>query len=62
LLAVLLSRGPEIEVPRGSTVDIELNRPLYLEAAQIHFTDPGRASALGGPPNRQPVRLDRFPY
>jgi type IV secretion system protein VirB10 len=62
LMAVLLSRGPDIEVPRGSTLDIELNRPLYLESGQINFTDPGRASTLAGPPNRQPVRTNRFPY
>jgi type IV secretion system protein VirB10 len=62
LLAVMLTRGPELEIPRGSTLDVELNRPLYLESAQINFTDPGRASALAGPPNRQPVRTNRFPF
>lgn len=62
LMAILLSRGPELEIPRGSTLDAELNRPLYLDSAQINFTDPGRASALSGPPNRQPQRINRFPY
>jgi type IV secretion system protein VirB10 len=62
LMAVLLSRGPEAEIPRGSTLDATLNRPLYLDGAQINFTDPGRASALAGPANRQPVRSNRFPY
>ncbi len=61
LLTTLLSRGPEIEIPRGSTFDVQLNRPLYLEASYINFTDPGRASAMSGPPNRQPVRTTRFP-
>jgi type IV secretion system protein VirB10 len=61
LLAVLLSRGPDIDIPRGSTLEAELNRPLYLDAAQINFTDPGRASSLAGPPNRQPQRQSRFP-
>jgi type IV secretion system protein VirB10 len=62
LMAILLSRGPELEIPRGSTLDIQINRPLYLETAQINFTDPGRASALSGPPNRQPQRTTRFPF
>lgn len=62
LLAVLLTRGPEVELPRGTTLDVELNRPLYLDSSQINFTDPGRASALSGPPNRQPQRTTRFPF
>ena len=62
LLATLLSRGPEIDLPRGTTVDVELAQPLYLDAAQINFTDPGHASDLSGPPNRQPVRSNRFPF
>jgi type IV secretion system protein VirB10 len=62
LMAVLLSRGPEAEIPRGPTIDATLDRPLYLDGAQINFTDPGHASALAGPANRQPVRNNRFPY
>ncbi|MBI3661515.1 MAG: hypothetical protein HY234_00470 [Acidobacteria bacterium] len=62
LMAVLLTRGPDAELPRGSNVDATLDRPLYLDSSQINFTDPGRASALPGPANRQPVRSNRFPY
>ncbi len=62
LMAILLTRGPEAELPRGSTMDATLDRPLYLDSSQINFTDPGRASALSGPANRQPVRSNRFPY
>lgn len=61
LIGILLSRGPELELPRGSTMDVILDRPLYLDADQVQFTDPGRASSLAGPPNRQPQRR-RFPY
>jgi type IV secretion system protein VirB10 len=61
LLWTLLTRGPELELPRGTTLDIMLDRPLYLDAAKINFTDPGRASALAGPPNRQPQR-QRVPF
>lgn len=61
LATVLLTRGPELELPRGTTVDVELNRPLYLDANKVQFTDPGRASTLAGPPNRQPQR-NRIPF
>ena len=61
LIGILFTRGPELELPRGSTMDVMLDRPLYLDADQVQFTDPGRASSLAGPPNRQPQRR-RFPY
>lgn len=56
LAAVLLTRGPELELPRGTTVDIVLDRTVYLDASRINFTDPGHASALPGPPSREPTR------
>jgi hypothetical protein len=56
LAAVLLTRGPEMELPRGTTVDIILDRTLYLDASRVNFTEPGRASTLAGPANREPAR------
>ncbi|MGD0304889.1 MAG: hypothetical protein ABSC71_08680 [Candidatus Acidiferrales bacterium] len=56
LAAVLLTRGPDAELPRGSTVEAVINRSLYLDADKITFTSPGKASDLPGPPNREPVR------
>jgi hypothetical protein len=56
LAAVLLTRGPELELPRGTTLDIVLDRALYLDASYINFTDPGRASTIPGAPNREPTR------
>lgn len=56
LAAVLFTRGPEAELPRGTTLDVSLNRPLYLLAEKINFTSSGQASTLPGPPNRQPQR------
>jgi len=58
---VLLTRGPELELPRGTTLDAVLDRPLSLDASKINFSDPGRASNMSGPPNRQPVR-NRSPF
>lgn len=56
LATVLLTRGPELELPRGTTVDVILDRTVYLDASKVNFTDPGRASTLQGPANREPTR------
>jgi hypothetical protein len=61
LAAVLLTRGPELELPRGTTVDVVLDRTVYLDASRVNFTDPGRASALPGPTSREPTR-SRSPF
>lgn len=44
---------PDVELPRGTTLDVVLDRPLYLLSAKINFTSPGQASTLAGPPLRQ---------
>ena len=56
LAAVLLTRGPELELPRGTTVDVVLDRTVYLDASRVNFTDPGHASDLPGPASREPTR------
>jgi type IV secretion system protein VirB10 len=56
LVTVLLTRGPELELPRGTTLDVVLDRELRLDPSKINFTDPGKASTLAGPPNREPQR------
>jgi len=61
LMAVLLTRGPDAELPRGTTVDVTLNRPILLDADKDQFTGPGRASTLAGPPNREPQR-SKIPF
>jgi type IV secretion system protein VirB10 len=61
LAAVLLSRGPEAELPRGTTLDVELDRNVTLDAEKAIFTDPGQASTLAGPSGRQRQRRS-FPY
>jgi hypothetical protein len=42
LAAVLLTRGPEAELPRGSTMDVVLERQLILDGSQIQFTNLGQ--------------------
>lgn len=53
LAAVLLTRGRELELPRGTTVDIILDRPLELDAALAHFDWTGQSSSLPAPTPRQ---------
>jgi hypothetical protein len=53
LMAVLLTRGPDAELPRGTTVNVTLNRPILLDAEKDQFTGPGQASTLAGPQNRE---------
>jgi hypothetical protein len=60
LMAVLLTRGPEAELPRGSTVEAVLDRSILLDANRVQFTSPGQASTLAGPPNREPPRSVPF--
>jgi hypothetical protein len=47
--AVLLTRGPEAELPRGSTLDIVLEHELALDGSQIQFRDVGQASPIVEP-------------
>ena len=54
LAAVLFTRGPDAELPRGTSLDVSLDRPLYLLAEKINFTSPGQASSLAGPADRKP--------
>jgi hypothetical protein len=41
LAAVLLSRGPEAQLPRGSSMDLVLERDLQLDPEQVHYTNVG---------------------
>ena len=52
--AVLLTRGPEAELPRGSTLDIVLEHELFLDGSQIQFATVGQSSPITPPPPREP--------
>ena len=41
LAAVLLSRGPEAQLHRGSSMDLVLERDLSLDSNQIHYSTTG---------------------
>lgn len=46
LAAVLLTRGPEAQLPRGSSMDLVLERDLQLEADQVHYTNVGQPNTV----------------
>jgi hypothetical protein len=52
LAATLLTRGPEAELPRGSTLDVVLERNLSLDSNQIQYNDVGTPSPVTPPPAR----------
>jgi type IV secretion system protein VirB10 len=53
LAAVLLTRGPEAELPRGSTLDIVLEHDLSLDSSQIQFNNLGQFQPVIQYPVRQ---------
>ena len=61
LAAVLLSRGPEAELPRGSTLEAVIERPIFLDADKVQFSTPGQSSTMAGPPNREPEHI-KIPF
>jgi hypothetical protein len=50
LAAVLLTRGPDAQLPRGSSLDVVLEHDLQLDANQIQFTNLGQAQPITPPP------------
>ena len=49
LAAVLMTRGPEAELPRGSTLDIVLEREITLDGSQIRFSTLGQGIPITSP-------------
>jgi hypothetical protein len=50
---VLFSRGPEAQLPRGSSMDLQLERDLLLDADQIHYSNVGMPSTVIVQPAQQ---------
>jgi hypothetical protein len=50
--AVLLTRGPDAQLPRGSTLDVVLEHALILENDQIQYRHVGDSSPIVAPPGR----------
>jgi hypothetical protein len=52
--AIMLTRGPDAHLPRGSTLDLVLEHEVTLDAGQIQFTNLGQAQPITPPPPPQP--------
>jgi type IV secretion system protein VirB10 len=46
LAAVLLSRGPDAQLQRGSTMDLVLEHDLQLDSDQIHYSNVGQPNTV----------------
>src|SRR5712691_9101649 len=53
--AVLLTRGPDAELPRGSALDIVFEHALVLESSQIQYTNVGSSSPITPPTAHLPI-------
>jgi hypothetical protein len=53
LAAVLMSRGPEAQLPRGSSMDLVLERDLQLDADQVRYTNVGQSTTVVVQPIQQ---------
>jgi type IV secretion system protein VirB10 len=67
LMYVLLSRGPDAMLAKGTTMDMVLDRPLQFSAAEVDFKNaPPAASHLsdgpGPAPSRKTQSTRRWPY
>src|ERR1700734_2292874 len=51
--AILLTRGPDAHLPRGSALDVVLEHELTLDRSQIRYSDTGRAMPIPPPPASQ---------
>jgi type IV secretion system protein VirB10 len=67
LAGVLLTRGPDAILAKGSTIEMVLDRPLVFDAKEVNFTSmtPGHYSDGAGPATKNaamtnPVR--RIPF
>jgi type IV secretion system protein VirB10 len=57
LVGVLLSRGPDATLTKGSTVEMVLDRPLTFDRKELDFNNaPSHASVSDGGPHQQPAR------
>jgi hypothetical protein len=52
LATYLFTRGPEAQLPRGSTMDVVLEHALSLDASKIDFKDLGQPSPISPLPVR----------
>jgi hypothetical protein len=52
IAAIMLTRGPDAQIPRGSTLDLVLERAVTLDASQVRFSDLGQPVPVAPLPTR----------
>jgi len=58
LMGVLLTRGPDVVLARGTTIEMVLDRPLSFEASEIDFTGIPMHRPSTEPGGAQPAKKD----
>jgi len=65
LMYVLLSRGPDAVLAKGSTIEMITDRPLSFESAELNF-GPAQSGHFSDGPGPEPAKKDstlrRFPF
>ena len=56
MASVLLTRGPDAELTKGSTIEMVLDRPLTFGADEVNFTSTAPAADYADGPGPQPNR------
>ncbi|HZU27011.1 MAG TPA: hypothetical protein VFA04_15905 [Bryobacteraceae bacterium] len=59
LLGVLLTRGPDAVLARGSTVELVLDRPLTFQASELDFSSAPAGRTVSQGPGPEPPRRER---
>lgn len=59
LVGVLMSRGPDATLPRGTTVEMVLDRPLTFTEAELDFSGTARRTGLSDGPGPQPSQRNQ---
>lgn len=61
LMGVLLSRGPDAVLAKGSTIEMLLDRPLTYEESELNFSGMAQASHFSEGPGPQPSKKSEGP-
>jgi hypothetical protein len=59
LAGVLLTRGPEAMLAKGSTIEIVLDRPLVFDAGEVNFTTMAGAGHFSDGPGPSPANKNQ---
>jgi hypothetical protein len=55
LMGVLLSRGPDVVLPKGSTIEMVTDRPIYFQEGDLNF-GPALPRRLSDVPSPEPAK------